>query len=208
MTIWFTSDLHWFHTKHEDRNIVAFSDRKEVTTREEHDEWLKQKWNNLVKPGDTVYHLGDFAFTENYEQLADLIGSLHGHKVFVRGNHDGSKVWSKIKKNKETDSRLGSIAKIDKWLYKHFEHNGKKIGVMLCHFPMAVWWGQQHGSYMLHGHSHGSYEGQGKILDVGLDSLYNMTHQHTFITWEEVVDYMKDRPIVLSDYHGTTGRPD
>ena len=103
MTDFFTSDLHWFHDKHEERNIVAFSDRKVVTSREGHTEWLRTLWNSQVGKNDTVYHLGDFAFTSNYDKAADLIASLNGQKVFIQGNHCDSKLWKKIKTNRQTD---------------------------------------------------------------------------------------------------------
>lgn len=202
MTDWFTSDLHFGHTKHEDRNIVAFSDRKIVTSREEHDEWLVELWNRQVGKNDTVYHLGDFCFTSSLDHLANLIARLNGHKVFVLGNHDDSRLWKKVKQHRQTDARLGSIAKIDKWVFKHFQHEDKKIAVMMCHFPMAAWWSQQHGAYMLHGHSHGSYEAQGKVLDVGLDSAYNHFGTHQFFSFEEVHALLWWKEVYLTDYHG------
>ena len=52
MTKFYTSDLHFFH-----RNIVKFTNRGEVTTQENHDEWLVNLWNSQVKAGDLVYAL-------------------------------------------------------------------------------------------------------------------------------------------------------
>lgn len=197
--------MHFNHTKNEDRNIVAFSARKHHTTRQEHDEWLIDLWNKQVSKTDTVYHLGDFCFTSSYEHLASLIARLNGTKIFVMGNHCDSKLWRKVKQNRLEDPFLGSVAKVDKWIYKHFEYEAKKIPMMMCHFPMAAWWGQQHGSYMLHGHSHGSYESPGKVLDVGLDSAYNHFGTHQFFSLEEVHALLWWKEIYLTDYHGTKG---
>lgn len=203
MTDFFTSDLHFFHDKHAERNIVEFSDRKLITTREEHTEWLVSLWNSQVKPNDTVHHLGDFAFAYKPEKIVELIYRLNGRKVFVRGNHCASDAWNWIQENRKTDPRLGSVAKIDKWIYRHCKINDtQKRGVHMTHFPYAVWWDQQHGSYCLHGHSHGSYKGPGRILDVGLDSAYNIFGEHRFFTWEDVVKLLEPIEVHLSDYHG------
>lgn len=42
-------------------------------------------WNETVKPGDKVYHLGDVAINRRF---LPLVGKLHGSKVLIKGNHD------------------------------------------------------------------------------------------------------------------------
>lgn len=199
MTDFFTSDLHFFHDKNVDRNIVAFSDRKIVTTREEHTEWLVNLWNSQVGHMDTVFHLGDFAFAHKPEKIIELLERLNGRKVFVRGNHCSTKAWDWINENKKS---LNDVARVEKWIYRHFNVGEEKRGVHMTHFPYAVWWDQQHGSYCLHGHSHGSYVGQGRILDVGLDSAFNIFGKHKFFTWPEIVALLEHKEVHLSDYHG------
>ena len=51
---YFTSDLHFGH-----ENILRF-DKRPFSSIKEHDEELIKRWNAKVKPGDTVYILGDF----------------------------------------------------------------------------------------------------------------------------------------------------
>lgn len=52
---------------------------------EEHDEALVRNWNEVVKPGDTVWHLGDVLFgVEAFKYIA----RLNGLKNLVLGNHD------------------------------------------------------------------------------------------------------------------------
>ena len=48
---------------------------------------MADNWNSVVKPGDHVWHLGDFAmgFKSGCEQL---IKRLNGHKRLCVGNHD------------------------------------------------------------------------------------------------------------------------
>lgn len=52
---------------------------------EEMDEAMIQKWNDVVKPQDTVYHLGDVVI--NRRALKTLY-RLNGDKVLIKGNHD------------------------------------------------------------------------------------------------------------------------
>ncbi len=44
--------------------------------------------------------------------------------------------------------------------------------IVACHFPILSWRNMHHGSWMLHGHSHGRLDntGAGKRLDVGVDA--------------------------------------
>lgn len=53
---------------------------------------LVYRWNNLVKPGDRVIHLGDFFCCHNrYDEVIDIIRSLNGDITLIPGNHDYQK---------------------------------------------------------------------------------------------------------------------
>lgn len=86
--IWFISDTHFYHG-----NILKFTGddgkriRPDFQSVEEMNEKMAQNWNELVKPGDHVWHLGDFAmgFKTGCEQL---IKRLNGRKRLCVGNHD------------------------------------------------------------------------------------------------------------------------
>lgn len=47
-------------------------------------------WNQHVKQGDVIYHLGDFSFKpfSKTKEITDLTKSLNGFKILVLGNHD------------------------------------------------------------------------------------------------------------------------
>ena len=51
-------------------------------------------WNEVVNPGDRVYHLGDVALQAKYLPILDR---LNGKKVLIMGNHDifGAKTYLK-----------------------------------------------------------------------------------------------------------------
>lgn len=90
--IWFTSDHHWSH-----RNILNFTDKngnkiRNFSSVEEMDEYMIEKWNECIKPGDKVYHLGDITF--NDKKFGDIINRLNGSKRLLVGNHDNVKFLS------------------------------------------------------------------------------------------------------------------
>ena len=187
MTTWYTSDLHFHHN-----NIVKLTNRDVDTTQEKHTEWLIDLWNSQVKPDDTVWHLGDFSFSNIRTEVCDLLAQLRGQKRFVKGNHDGIGVL-----DDQLDISLNVLQVLD---YKETKTEGNTT--VLFHYPIGSWNKQGRGSFHLHGHSHGSYtRGRGKILDVGLDSAYNIYGTHRFFSEQDVVEYMQDREIFTSDHH-------
>ena len=83
MRYWFTSDSHFHHEK-----IIEFSERPFKDLQEMEDEIIK-RWNNKVKPEDTVFHIGDFGFGTKKEEM---LKKLNGHVVIIKGNHDSSRM--------------------------------------------------------------------------------------------------------------------
>ena len=80
-----TSDTHWGHA-----GIVRFlngdgSKLRPWATTEEMDEAMIEKWNVLVRPNDTVYHLGDVVINR---RALPTLGRLNGEMILVKGNHD------------------------------------------------------------------------------------------------------------------------
>ena len=175
MTRWLTSDLHFQH-----KNICKYTDRGKYTTPEQHTEWLTRLWNSQVNLGEEVWHLGDFSFAKKYEEIAETISKLNGQKHFIKGNHDDRKVLERLKED-------GLICN---WHdYKELKIGG--IPTCLFHFPIKFWHKQEHESMHLHGHLHGSPSGlSGKVLDVGLDSAYNIFREHRFFSEEFIVQHL------------------
>ena len=182
----FTSDPHFHH-----KSIVSFTNRGNATTQEHHDQWLIEVWNSTVKKCDKIFMLGDFSFSHKYEEIAALVKKLPGQKFFIKGNHDRTKVLDALKKD----------GLIQNWY--HYEEI--KIGethACLFHFPIASWHKVGYGAWHLHAHSHGSYKvEQGKILDVGIDSAYNLYGEHKFFSEEDITEYMSNRQIKTVDHH-------
>lgn len=183
---YFVSDTHWHHKK-----IVEITDRKNVVTQEEHTEWLINLWNKQITNNDQVYLLGDVSFATKYELIKEVFNQLNGQIFVVKGNHDRSEMLKKL-----LDDRL-----IQAW-YEYKEIKVKEHSVCLLHFPMASWNKHGYGSFHLHGHCHGTYTPEkGKILDVGIDSAYNIFGTHRLFSENDVVDYMSSRKININDHH-------
>lgn len=81
MTRWWTSDTHFGHVR-----INELADRP-FSSVEEMDREIAERWNDVVRPGDEVWHLGDVALGRIADSLA-LVSRLHGRKRLVVGNHD------------------------------------------------------------------------------------------------------------------------
>jgi len=186
MTTYFTSDLHFLH-----KNIVSFTDRKLVTTQENHTEWLIELWNTQVQKRDTVYILGDVCFGTKYEQFEEIFSWLNGAVFIVKGNHDRSKHLDELKEHHM----------IQAW-YDYKEIKVNEQNVCMFHYPISSWNKQGYGSWMLHGHCHGSFNPEkGKILDVGIDSAFNHYGEHRLFSEQDLENFMINRVVHVNDHH-------
>lgn len=176
----FTSDLHALH-----KRIVELSDRHNVTTAEEHTEWLIELWNKQVRPRDKVWHLGDFCFSRKPEDWIKILSRLNGQKFFIKGNHDSG------------EALRG--ARVTWYEYKRLKREDQEF--VLFHFPIASWDKQRFWSIHLHGHSHGNFKGQGRILDVGIDNSVKVFGEYKFFELQEIKELMKDKEIFVADNH-------
>lgn len=182
----FTSDLH-----HRHKRIVEITNRSVETTAELHDNWLVELWNSQVSKHDDVYHIGDLSFASRYEDIADFVRKLNGSINLIKGNHDQEKHLNKLKE----DGLINNW-----WDYKEIKIQDTKV--CLFHFPIAAWNQQGRGSWCLFGHSHGNFKDtKGKMLDVGLDSSYNLYGKHRFFTEDDIIEYMSKQSIYCSDHH-------
>lgn len=186
MNTYFTSDMHFSH-----KRIVEFTNRGKETTQEDHDDWLIEVWNSTVKNEDKVFMLGDFSFSTTYDKVANQVSKLKGQKFFVKGNHDHSEFMLRLK-----EERL---------IQEYYEYKEIKLlgnTAVLFHFPIASWHRQGYGSCHLHGHSHGGFTGtKGKMLDVGIDSSYNLYGEHRLFSESDIQEYIQSQEIVVADAH-------
>ena len=84
-SVFLVSDTHFGHTgvcrftRDDGSKLRPWDDPAEM------DEAMVKAWNDLVRPTDKVYHLGDVVI--NRKSLKTL-ARLNGDKVLIRGNHD------------------------------------------------------------------------------------------------------------------------
>lgn len=87
---WVYSDPHFYHgnickfTKADGSKLRPWDDATEMT------EDMIRWYNELVKPEDRVYILGDVAFSAT--NMRDSVSRLNGRKVLVPGNHEPPKM--------------------------------------------------------------------------------------------------------------------
>ena len=78
---YFIADPHFGHV-----NILQLSNRP-FKTIQEHDDTLIKNWNNVVKPADEIYILGDLTMSKDGKYANSLLSKLNGRKYLINGNH-------------------------------------------------------------------------------------------------------------------------
>lgn len=123
MTDYVTGCTHFGHA-----NIIKLANRP-FDSVQEMDRVLIDNWNAVVRPQDTIYHLGDFALkgtpTEPY------LRRLNGKIVRLQGNHD-PKGWGE----------------------PYMTARCNKVKAVLFHYPIEEWDGWYRGTVHLHCHTH------------------------------------------------------
>lgn len=193
MTIYVTADLHFFHeNKDKTSGILKFESMNKFRgdlyeTIEEMNEDIIKKINREVGPSDTLIIVGDFCMGYKKtlaERLRKILPRINCKRIIlVRGNHDPFSVdvvWEEFG-HKVVD--MYRVKMQDKQL------------VTFCHYPLASWEKGHYGSIMIHGHCHGKFQGQGRILDAGWD-VYGKV-----MKLDDLVAIANQIPIVSIDGH-------
>lgn len=158
--IFFTSDTHFGHA-----NIIKYCNRPFASI-EEMNAKMIQMWNERVQPGDTVYHLGDFAMGQKHN--VHIRKQLNGKVILIKGNHD----------RKDEVMKDAGFDEIHRNLI--LELDGLKL--YLAHIPIHLpdpterWYPSELTQkpseaydYFLCGHVHQQWKRQGKTINVGVD---------------------------------------
>ena len=136
---YYISDLHLGH-----KNILRL-DHRPFFDLEQMEETIVMNWTAVVRPGDTVYILGDFCWGKA-DEWGRILRRLKGQKVLIKGNHDLRTFSSELKK------QFTDITP-----YKEIDDNGRKV--ILCHFPILFYKHSNNPNYyMLCGHVHQTKE--------------------------------------------------
>jgi calcineurin-like phosphoesterase family protein len=143
-----------------------------------------ERWNEKVKPEDTVYHLGDFSMS--MRGLDYIVHSLNGTKVLIKGNHDACFPTHKsFRKGLVTDKdyiKFGFSA-IELEMIIELPLKGRSAVVKLNHLPYAPEDGEEadrrymqfrpkdEKNLLLCGHVHTSFKFNKvrRMINVGVD---------------------------------------
>ena len=161
--IWFISDTHFGH-----KNIIKYSARPfiEVTTM---NEYIKNKWNEMISNDDIIYIIGDFA-RRDFKKYVNL---LNGKKIFIQGNHDPPGIG-----------------------LKQLELQINNYKFILSHYPINL---NSHNAWLIHGHVHNNrlreypfINFRKKTINVGVDvtKFYPVNLKWILDLIETKIDYL------------------
>lgn len=186
MNIWFTSDTHYSH-KNICKGSSSWEDKsgcRDFKDQNEMNDIMVNNINKVVKSQDILYHLGDWSFggIDNIYKFWKRLVCKNIHLVL--GNHDkhieNNYVLSDLLEEskgvlnssdiKEEDLAGAQNLFLSVSNYKEISINGQFI--VLCHYPIISHNKCHKGSWMIHGHCHGSlepeyYKGR-KMIDVDI----------------------------------------
>lgn len=176
---WFTSDSHLGH-----RRILELGAGRPFASLEEHDSALASNWNSVVKPTDTVLHLGDVVLGDWTAGLG-LLRGLNGRKLLIPGNHD--RVFSHERPKRQEEGFREYSKTFDEILDEEIEVTLDGIRFKVSHFPITEVYisgrpdryadcrPADDGTGIIHGHTHQAEQvtrtANGTIqLSVGVDA--------------------------------------
>lgn len=141
--IFFISDHHFGH-----QNLKRFVPWIASMSHEEYIEQAVERWNSVVKRGDTVWVLGDLA-----KNVAGLITyrRMNGQKNLIRGNHDIQETLGYLK------------------FFQNIHGIVKRYGFWLSHCPIHPV--ELRGKKNIHGHVHRNVLPDPNYIYVGADKL-------------------------------------
>jgi calcineurin-like phosphoesterase family protein len=220
MAVFFTSDTHYHH-KNICRGSSSWSNKdscRDFELLQHMDDAIANGINSVVEAGDTLFHLGDYAFGDPmyYREFRSRINCANVYLIY--GNHDEQIITN----NYDLQSLFSGVG-----FYREATLHGQKI--IMSHYGFRVWNQSHYGSWMLYGHSHGSLEpsvsgrvinelvnkkrydelrqlangthpkvnANGKTMDVGID-----THpEFRPYSFDEIYEIMSKRNIARVDDH-------
>lgn len=202
--IYFISDTHFNHA-----NLVSattkWSDNsktRQFSSLEEHNVWLINSINSIVRHDDELYHLGDWSFGGK-DKIKTFRDQLNCRKIhIICGNHDH---------HIHQESHGDLFESITPYLCnKLIKVNSQTI--ILGHHAMRTWYKDNKGSWMLYGHSHGTLndnypELNRRTIDVGVDNLMKIISRPV-ISFTELNTLFVNRQVKQIDHHNESTNAD
>lgn len=178
---WFVSDTHFGHAA-----VIEHSKRPYWNLADMEADLIK-RWNAVVKPGDEVFHLGDFSFGKA-DAITAVMKQLRGRIHLIYGNHDAL-----IRQKPALRELFASVQDVKE------VRVGAEQRIFMSHYAHRVWNRSHYGAWNLHGHSHGSLPSEPHLLqmDVGVDA----TKAYAPVPFSDVVAFMATKTWKPVDGH-------
>jgi len=155
--LWFTSDTHFGSER-----TLTMSKRPFKTVKEM-DGTIISNWNEVVREGDTVYHLGDFG---DFNKVIDLNGNI----ILILGNYDRNKEVSRIDMINSGIFEIIDKNKHTVWINnKNTEYEFDKYNISMVHEPSKLDRVYARNCFSLFGHIHKLQMVKKFGLNVGVD---------------------------------------
>lgn len=148
----------------------------------EMDSLLIRRWNEVVSPGDVVYHLGDLACMTRFSDIRKLLQQLNGKITLLNTCYDSDGDWmpydifTRGSGSVVFDGTKAMEVRCAPWVI--LPHRGREgpwppFPLFLTHAPLQNWWGvaeKDTGIRMLFGHTEGLDEAEpGRAISVGVE---------------------------------------
>jgi len=154
MTNYFTGDEHF----DDDGGILKFCGRPFANGGQMINDII-HRHNEIVKPDDIVYHVGDFFFKDpaDISLISSIVRSLNGTHILILGNHDKTDPFKLVSAGfRSVHTSLELVI------------DGRRV--IIAHDP-SVWTVVPSGVIFIHGHIHKLYKSipTQKAVNVGVD---------------------------------------
>lgn len=198
------------HYGHDPKWLVPLWKLRGFDSVQEHDLHI---FNSLkaLGPNATLFLLGDAAFGEQAEErMLHLFESIEFEEIFwMPGNHTAGfrQIFAKVQDPSGVYYVTPEKPLIAIPNYLEIVVNGKPA--VLSHYAIASWNGQGGGSYMIHGHSHGSLMNRplGKLLYEGRTIEVCVESQRTPISFAQVKKLLDKAPVSFDHHDSNTQNP-
>ncbi len=201
--ILFCSDLHYGHA-----NIIKINPntRGHWSSVEEMNSWIENKVWESLRPGDTLFDLGDLFWKTDTTEIDRVLGKVDLETINlykIMGNHDAYGLYHLPQEPmRKYYFGPGSISDL---LDIQVRHEGVDYFLTLCHYPMVSWNHKPYGALMLHGHCHGNIDEFNESntdlrVDVGMDGSLSQSLGTPLIDFVDILDYFKNKTGDLDFY--------
>ena len=185
---YYTADPHYAH-----EGVLEFCNRPFATVKD-HDDCLVDEVNEIVKPEDELFILGDFCWSNGYRKPGHFLQRIKCRTVhLVWGNHDRENYRQNF--STAEDVRVLKLA-------EQITPNGQSsIQLFLSHYPHAFWPASHHGSLHLYGHCHDQREATldamspgRRSMDCGVDTAKRLLGRFRPFSEIEILNLLLSRP--------------